>query len=1320
MVSVSYQQEGQQQSSAGSSEDKPGLLCVQLGRCRFRTEHFVDKVSAVTGISGSCCFDMMLKMFASSCVLKSACRYFLVTVPAVLQAGTKTQFCAILYEPGEFVVMTVHLKSEDSSQTLLKKGTSNSFMKCFSFHVSSYYVMLMFVLIFRGEVKKVLIKTVKPQTFIQTDAAIYNPGQTVRFRAVTLNRDLKPVDEKDPHNAIIGQWVNQQTRRNILEQCFQLSSGASEGYYRIVLKAGKERFYQSFKVQKFSLPKFDIKVTIPKEISIGQEHFEVEVCAKSRCGKPVTGSAVVTVCRPVQNRIHCSSVVTYEDHKHLQRTSLCTTKTKQLSSFVMLCAVQLIVYSFSDVVLWFHQVQAVNYDGSPVAHLKLYLFKAESLFPDHVDALETDKNGVAQFSLDTDRFRGSVLLKVSATKPGEHEKHKTPFFTSATTTVSESGPGPTTGGFLRVQTVDKPLRCGETEEITIQYSLKKEYTPILETWRRISRWWHTLFSPVRRSWLTAPSSLQRNASAMRSVAESRISIDLSWVFANNAFVYVFVNQVVITYDPSFAVPGESIKLNLKADPNSLCGVRAIDFRTIIKEPGTLLDAHQIFDLLPIKKTDSIPYELLDASNCLHVRCHTTLSVQRGMLILSNLAAQNPKCLRLKGKKYFRAEVPAIPEPGTIPYSCPYVEPLEPVHTLESEPWIFELYNVGSHGKRCVHLTVPDVVTSWDTDAFCLNSHSFGVAQRKTLFVAPPFVLHLAMPDSIFLGESFVLKATITNNVQSCIKVKSGISMRFKTLNGIYHSKAVRWTVAPTVLGTASVTITASAVDDGTLCEDHPVVVPENVRTSSMLSDVHRGFEKFEHFSVCLKGQVVSEVMGVEMPENVVPGSLCVKVAAMGDVLSRLVQNLGQPLDFPYENGDWNIASMAINIYVLNYLKETHQLEQSMKEEEAVSFLKKGTFLLTALVMVTLYQAQPFIFIDENVMNEARKWLECQQRENGCFRVLGKHSTKRKGVIRRQIQCFLERPLLLEAVSFIDPVVKKGLCCLKESIKDLQNPFAAAISAWVFTLAGDLDHRAELLHYLDKIAIKDRDFIYWTHEETETSVYSSLLISSYVILAKLTVTGSPGDLKSASYTFKWLVEQLNYFSTFSSTQDTMMAVKAIALYSKCMFTPVWSSTVSIWSPNDQIVFHLTPHNKLLYQEMVLQDTKGKYNVKMEGTACALVQVLALLESSFCCSLDFTIMSCSTPVTCHSRYSGHQSCTNMVVLEIQLPSGFCPLPQSLRSVSPYSRFSLTGGVRRFEMNGCLHSSGAVWMWSTWTTRTNVFLCMCARWVKFSRWS
>uniref|UniRef100_A0A3P9MFW5 Alpha-macroglobulin-like TED domain-containing protein n=1 Tax=Oryzias latipes TaxID=8090 RepID=A0A3P9MFW5_ORYLA len=372
--------------------------------------------------------------------------------------------------------------------------------------------------------------------------------------------------------------------------------------------------------------------------------------------------------------------------------------------------------------------------------------------------------------------------------------------------------------------------------------------------------------------------------------------------------------------------------------------------------------------------------------------------------------------------------------------------------------------------------------------------------------------------------------------------------------------------------------------------------------------------------------VVRAVMDVEMPEDVVPGSLHVKVAAMGNVLNRLVHNLGEPLDFPYENGDWNIASMAINIYVLNYLKETQQLEHSMKEEDAVNFLKKayqtqlsfkdksGAFSifksgprsswLTALVMVTLYQAQPYIFIDENVINEARKWLECQQRENGCFKESGKHLTKKKGgcaIDEVAYNAFILAAFLEMGVSPDDPVVKMGLCCLKESIKDLQNPFAAAVSAWVFTLAKDMEPRAQLLHYLDKIAIKE-----------ETSVFSSLLISSYVILAKLTVTGSPRDLRSASHTFKWLVEHLNYYSTFSSTQDTMVAVKAIALYSKCVYTHTWSSTVSIWSPNDKVVFQLTPHNKLLYQEMVLQDINGKYSVKMKGTACALVQVCVHLS------------------------------------------------------------------------------------------------------------
>lgn len=44
--------------------------------------------------------------------------------------------------------------------------------------------------VYSKEVKKVLIKTVKPQTFIQTDAAIYNPGQTGNLDLMMMKMEL--------------------------------------------------------------------------------------------------------------------------------------------------------------------------------------------------------------------------------------------------------------------------------------------------------------------------------------------------------------------------------------------------------------------------------------------------------------------------------------------------------------------------------------------------------------------------------------------------------------------------------------------------------------------------------------------------------------------------------------------------------------------------------------------------------------------------------------------------------------------------------------------------------------------------------------------------------------------------------------------------------------------------------------------------------------------------------------------------------------------------------------------------------------------------
>ncbi|MEQ2249737.1 hypothetical protein ILYODFUR_032349, partial [Ilyodon furcidens] len=268
--------------------------------------------------------------------------HFVVSVPGILESGSNNSFCVSLSQPSSAVLVKVHLTGKDTQKILLKKGTSNGFHKCFQFSVPSveaeeeqqFEVSVKGNDFYSREIKRVLIKVFKPKTFIQTDKPIYNPGQTVQFRVVTLDTNLKPsigyyniILIKDPYNNKIAQWVNQTAEGTILQLSYLLGDGAPEGFYRIVAQIGEQLVFHSFKVQKYGLPKFDIVVTIPKEVSVGQDTFQVTVCAKYHYGKPVDGNITVRVCRPLKNQNSCTTALIRKDDVSL--TSLCKTKQKQ-------------------------------------------------------------------------------------------------------------------------------------------------------------------------------------------------------------------------------------------------------------------------------------------------------------------------------------------------------------------------------------------------------------------------------------------------------------------------------------------------------------------------------------------------------------------------------------------------------------------------------------------------------------------------------------------------------------------------------------------------------------------------------------------------------------------------------------------------------------------------------------------------------------------------------------------------------------------------------------------------------------------------------
>uniref|UniRef100_A0A671UD52 Alpha-macroglobulin receptor-binding domain-containing protein n=1 Tax=Sparus aurata TaxID=8175 RepID=A0A671UD52_SPAAU len=513
-------------------------------------------------------------------------------------------------------------------------------------------------------------------------------------------------------------------------------------------------------------------------------------------------------------------------------------------------------------------------------------------------------------------------------------------------------------------------------------------------------------------------------------------------------------------------------------------------------------------------------------------------------------------------------------------------------------------------------------------------------------------------------------------------------------------KTLSWTMAPSALGAVNVSVTAEAVASHALCGNEIVSVPERGRidvvTRSLIVKAE-GIEMMKNYNwlLCPKDEALTEEIDIELPENVIDGSARATLSVLGDILGRALKNLDGLLRMPYGCGEQNMALLAPNIYILQYLRNTQQLTPAITEK-STNYLTSGyqrqlnykhsdgaysTFgagagntWLTAFVLRSFAKAQSFIYIDPTKIEESKTWLERKQRENGCFEQSGKlFNNRMKGGVSDEVTLSAYITAAFLEMNTSDAVVKQSLSCLRESMSDLSNTYTTALLAYVFTLAGDMEARAHLLKHLDTVALRQGGFLHWSRTATETSASLSVEISSYVLLAKLSASPTAEDLGYATPIVRWLTGQQNYYGGFSSTQDTVVALQALALYATLVFSPEGSSTVTVQSPSGQLMFDVNQDNKLLYQEVVLKDVTGKHSLEVKGTACASVQISLHYNIPTPTDVDTLSVEVKPEADCtrqrpkltlklKSLYSGKESTTNMVILDIKMLSGFLNITSS----------------------------------------------------------
>uniref|UniRef100_A0A3P9J6J8 Alpha-macroglobulin receptor-binding domain-containing protein n=1 Tax=Oryzias latipes TaxID=8090 RepID=A0A3P9J6J8_ORYLA len=443
-------------------------------------------------------------------------------------------------------------------------------------------------------------------------------------------------------------------------------------------------------------------------------------------------------------------------------------------------------------------------------------------------------------------------------------------------------------------------------------------------------------------------------------------------------------------------------------------------------------------------------------------------------------------------------------------------------------------------------------------------------------------------------------------------------------------------------------------------------------------------------------------ISLELPEKFMTGSERASVSVVGDLMGRAMKNLDKLLAMPYGCGEQNMLLFAPNIFILDYLKSTGQLKESTRKM-AVGYLESGyqrelnykhdngsysAFGMSDpsgntwsggfciyFVYTCIYLLRLTIYIQD-----ARTWLSGLQKLDGCIQSVGKlfHNGMKGGVSNDvSLTAYVAAAMLELDGNATNPVVQNCLKCLRTAVSGkITNLYTVALLSYTFTLAGDQDMRSKLITLLDQKSINEGGTRHWKRDGAPETDLDSVEVemTSYVLLALLSGPSLPGfGLDYAAGIVRWLAQQQNPFGGFSSTQDTVVALQALAKYATATFSPEGSTTVKVTSVGGlNKRFSVNEDNRLLYQEEKLTEIPGEYTIEAEGQSCVLAQIC--LFYNIPPPSDFSALKISTntrgrcdiprPEFRLFVFQGRREETNMVVINIKLLSGYILQDNSLK--------------------------------------------------------
>ncbi|XP_015419559.1 PREDICTED: alpha-2-macroglobulin-like protein 1 [Myotis davidii] len=1174
---------------------------------------------------------------------------YLVTLPAQLHFPSTQKVCLDL-SPGYYdVKFTVTLETKNKAQKLLEhRGMRKRHLHCMSFlvpppaggteEVATVRVSGTGNNISFEEKKTVLIQRQGHGTFVQTDKPIYKPGQRVHFRIVTLDSNFVPVNDKysmvelqDPNNNRIAQWLEVVPEQGIVQLSFQLAPEATLGTYTVAVAEGKT--FGTFSVEEYVLPKFKVEVVEPRQLSTMEESFLVKICCRYTYGKPMLGAVQVSVCQKAHNywfgeaerkqlpdkcrnlsgqtdKAGCFSasvhMSTFNLTGYMYRHSInIVTTVVEEGTGVEANGTQEIYISsqigsmtFEDTNNYYYpnfpfsgKIRVRGHDGSLLKNHEVFLM-ISGINATINHTLVTDNEGLASFKLDTVHWNGTDISlqgrfqkEDSVYNPEQVPRyyqdaylHLQPFYN-------------TTHSFLRINRLNGTLQCGQPQEVLVEYDINPaDANPDQEITFSYYLIGKGRLEMEGQKHMNSKKKGLKGSFSLSLTINSRLAPDASLVvyaiFSSGGVIadkiqfsveMCFDNKVSLGFSPSQQLPGSDVDLQLQAAPGSLCAIRAVDESVLLLRPERELSNHSVYGMFPFWY-GYYPYQVDEYDEC-PVSGPTDLPQSRRSVM--------PRYWFSRGMDLFRffqnmglkiLSNAKVKKPVDCSHHSPEYGRVIGGSSLESDrntPLAF--------GSSSSSIPSEDSqVRQYFPETWLWDLLPIGNSGKEAV--------HLTVPDTITKWKAMTF----------CTSQSSGFGLSPTVGLTAFKPFFVDLTLPYSVVRGESFRLTATIFNYLKDCI--------TVQTNLANSEEYRVESRTDsHASSCLCADEAKTyhwtITAIRLGH--VNFTISTKILDSNELCG------GQKGFVPAKGGsDTLIKPVLVKI----------ELWHPHLEIPLHAMLPSLPNRLTAFVTKCFGQAREFIFIDDKNIQDALKWMAGNQLPSGCYANVGK---------------LMHTAMKVQICPGPDPMVSRGLQCLRNSVSSTTNLYTLALLAYTFSLAGAMDIRDVLLEQLEQQAIISGESIHWSQKPTQPSDASpwskmeavDVELTAYVLLA-------------------WL-------SKANLTQVKRTCISMDKFYIKSE-SQLWGLKINlllgVW---DDLEVGNTGFEEI--KRLFRLRTVLRYNIFPPKN----VETFSLSVEMGKARCDQPTSPRSLTLTIRTSYVGSRSSSNMAIVEVKMLSGFNPM-------------------------------------------------------------